>query len=102
MIAGASSMLIAGLIVGSFLNVVIFRLDKKGGILIGRSECPKCLKRLKWHDLFPVLSYVFLEGKCRNCKDKISPVYPLTELATAFCLSLFYVFYKPVFGIGDF
>ena len=91
-----------GLCIGSFLNVVIFRLDKKGGLLTGRSECPKCLKQLKWYDLFPVLSYIFLRGKCRSCKNMISPVYPLTELITAFCFSLFYVVYKPVFETGDF
>ncbi len=91
-----------GLCIGSFLNVVIFRLDRRGGILTGRSECPKCLKQLKWYDLFPVLSYIFLRGRCRNCKDNISLVYPLTELTTAFCLSLFYAIYKPVFGVGDF
>jgi len=89
---------LVGLSVGSFLNVVIFRLDKKGGLLTGRSECPKCLKQLKWYDLFPVLSYVFLRGRCRNCKDKISSVYPLTELVTAFCLSLFYL--SPKQGLG--
>ena len=55
-----------------------------------------------WYDLVPVLSYIFLKGKCRNCKNKISPVYPLVELVTAFCISLFYLFYKPVFGVGDF
>lgn len=91
-----------GLSIGSFLNVVIFRLDKKGGVLTGRSECPKCKKQLKWYELFPVLSYVFLKGRCRNCKDKISPVYPLTELITAFCFLLFYAVYKSVFGVEFF
>ena len=91
-----------GLSIGSFLNVVIFRLDKKGGLLTGRSECPKCLKRLMWYDLVPVLSYVFLGGRCRNCKGKISPIYPSTELIMAFCLLSFYLVYKPVFGVGDF
>lgn len=91
-----------GLSIGSFLSVIVFRLDKKGGLLLGRSECPKCLKQLSWYDLFPVLSYFFLKGRCRNCKNKISHIYPLIELTTAFCLLLFYVIYKPVFGIGDF
>src|SRR3989344_5685126 len=91
-----------GLIIGSFLNVLIFRLDKKGGVLTGRSECPKCLKRLRWYDLFPILSYLFLKGKCRYCKDSISIVYPLTELLTAFSFLLFYLFHKPIFEVGDF
>lgn len=91
-----------GLCIGSFLNVIIFRLNKKAGAFTGRSECPKCGKQLKWYDLFPVLSYIFLRRRCRNCKSKISFVYPLTELLTAFFILLFYVFYKPVFGVADF
>lgn len=69
---------------------------------MGRSECPKCLKRIKWYDLFPVLSYISLRGKCRNCKNKISFIYPSTEIITAFCFSLFYLVYKPALGITDF
>ncbi len=93
---------IIGLCIGSFLSVVIFRLNKKGGILIGRSECSQCLRRIKWYDLFPVLSYIILRSRCRNCKDKISLIYPLVELLTAFCLLLFYAIFKPVFGVEDF
>jgi len=87
-----------GLSIGSFLNVVIFRLDKKDGLLMGRSKCPKCQKQLKWYDLFPILSYLFLKGQCRYCKNSISPVYPLTELLTASCFSLFYL--SPKQGLG--
>ena len=91
-----------GLCIGSFLSVVIFRLDKKSGLLTGRSECPNCLKQINWYDLFPVLSYFVLGGKCRNCKNKISLIYPATELLTAFCLSLFYLIYGPIFGVEGF
>lgn len=84
---------IIGLNIGSFLNVVIFRLDKKSGILTGRSECPRCLKQLKWYDLFPVVSYVFLAKKCRYCKTGISFVYPLVELLTAFSFVFIYLSY---------
>ena len=69
---------------------------------MGRSECPKCLEQLNWYDLFPVLSYIFLKGKCRSCKKKISKIYPLTEIITASCFSLFYLVYKPTIGITDF
>jgi|SRR3989344_6454644 len=83
--------IIFGLILGSFYSVLISRLNKKGGILIGRSECPKCQERLAWHDLVPLLSYLVLKGHCRHCKKKISPLYPIVELTTAFAFVLFFL-----------
>ncbi len=72
-----------GLIFGSFLSVIVFRLDQKSGIFMGRSECPKCLTQLKWYDLFPLFSFLYLGGKCRACKVKIAVIYPIMELAVA-------------------
>ena len=72
---------VLGLCIGSFLNCVVYRMEHKKG-LKGRSFCPHCKHTLCWQDLFPVLSFVFLRGKCRHCKKKISIQYPLVELAT--------------------
>lgn len=80
-----------GLCIGSFINVILFRLDRKGGIMAGRSECPKCLKQLKWYDLIPLLSYFKLRGKCRYCKKEISYIYPLTEAVTASMVTLYFL-----------
>ncbi|MFA4871804.1 MAG: prepilin peptidase [Patescibacteria group bacterium] len=73
-----------GLIVGSFLNVVIFRLKSGEKIINSRSRCPYCRHQLKVRDLVPVLSFIFYRGKCAYCRKKISWQYPLVELATAF------------------
>src|SRR6185295_11264035 len=71
-----------GLIFGSFANVVILRLkSKKKGILLGHSECPKCKTRLRWWELVPVISWLFLRGKCAHCQKSISLQYPLVEIA---------------------
>lgn len=79
-----------GIIVGSFLNSVIYRLEKGISFLRGRSFCPKCNHTLSWMDLIPVLSYLFLGRKCRYCKEQISPQYPIVELMTGFLfLSVF-------------
>jgi prepilin signal peptidase PulO-like enzyme (type II secretory pathway) len=74
---------IFGLCIGSFLNCVIYRIEKKESFIKGRSYCPTCKNSLSWHDLVPVLSFVILKGKCRHCKKKISIQYPLVELLTA-------------------
>lgn len=73
---------ILGLCLGSFYNVVILRSLTNESIVFPASKCPKCGNRLKpWHNI-PVLSYIFLRGKCAFCKDKISIQYPLIELIT--------------------
>ena len=95
---------IIGLLVGSFLNVVIYRLPKmmekqwaeevaefKGetladeaafNLMLPRSKCPKCAHQIKWYENMPVLSYLFLRGKCSACKTQISVRYPTIELVT--------------------
>ena len=71
---------IFGLCVGSFLNVVIYRTPRQMSLSYPASHCPKCNNRLKWYDNIPLLSYLFLKGKCRVCKTNISPRYFLVEL----------------------
>jgi leader peptidase (prepilin peptidase) / N-methyltransferase len=71
-----------GLSAGSFLNVVIFRLESGKKIINDRSKCMNCGHILAWYDLFPVLSFIFLKGKCRYCQEKISWQYPIVEFAT--------------------
>jgi len=73
-----------GLLVGSFLNVCIYRLAKNESIVYPNSHCPKCWTRLGFWDLIPVLSYVFLGGRCRYCARTFSPRYALVELLTAY------------------
>ena len=81
-----------GLLVGSFLNCVIYRIEKGESFLRGRSYCPHCRHKLLWLDLIPVLSFLFLRGKCRYCRQKISFQYPLVETSTAI-LFLLLVFF---------
>lgn len=83
---------IVGLITGSFLNCVIYRLETGGNFLKGRSFCPHCRHILEWRDLIPVFSFFILKGKCRYCHKKISLQYPIVELATG-TLFVFIVFH---------
>jgi len=71
-----------GLVIGSFLNVCIVRIPERKSIVMPASACPKCGAAIRPYDNIPVISYLLLRGKCRNCKTKISPMYPIVELLT--------------------
>jgi leader peptidase (prepilin peptidase)/N-methyltransferase len=68
-----------GSILGSFLNVCIYRLPKRQSIVSPSSHCPRCGEPIKFYDNIPILSYLILGGKCRNCKVRIPPRYPIVE-----------------------
>ncbi|MEW6447053.1 MAG: prepilin peptidase [Bacillota bacterium] len=82
---------VLGLVVGSFLNVVIHRLPRGEDVVRPPSRCPVCGTRLAWHELVPVLSYLVLRGRCRHCGERISPRYPLVEALTAALFLLVYL-----------
>ena len=79
---------IFGTIIGSFLNVVIFRLGEKS--IKGRSSCRFCNKKLAWNELIPIFSFLIQKGKCRNCGKKISWQYPAVEILTALIFLLIF------------
>ncbi|MRI58804.1 MAG: prepilin peptidase [Epsilonproteobacteria bacterium] len=81
-----------GLVIGSFLNVLILRLPQGQSILFPSSHCPGCKEPLKWYHNIPLLSWLFLKGKCSYCKEPISAQYPVIEALTA--LIFVSVFYK--------
>ena len=91
--------ILVGLAVGSFLNVVIYRLPNNMSLSRPKSHCPKCEHSLAWYDNIPLLSYVMLGGKCRFCKTKISLRYPLIEFTNMvlwfLCLMMFTNFIIP-------
>ncbi|MBI2471876.1 MAG: prepilin peptidase [Planctomycetes bacterium] len=88
-----SLIFIVGLIVGSFLNVCIYRIPRKKSLISPRSFCPSCNTPIGWYANVPVLSYIFLLGRCRICKAKIPIRYPLVELLTGYVfVHLYYVF----------
>ena len=87
---------ILGTIFGSFLNVVIYRLPQKESIIVGRSHCPKCNHVIRPAELIPILSYILLRGKCKECKAAISIRYPLIEAITGLLFLISYL----TFGIS--
>ncbi len=86
---------IFGLFLGSFLNVVIFRLHREETFVRGRSKCLFCHHQLHVKDLVPFFSYFYLGGKCRYCRHKFSAQYPLVELFTALSLVLVFINVMP-------
>ena len=68
-----------GIVIGSFLNVLIYRVPKKENIAVVRSHCMSCGYQLKWFDLIPLFSWLALRGKCRKCGERISVQYPIIE-----------------------
>jgi len=82
-----------GAVIGSFLNVLIYRLPRKINFVKGFSFCPNCKHRLYPRDLVPVFSWLFLKGKCRYCSAPISPRYMLVELTTGALSLVLYIFY---------
>ena len=73
-----------GVVIGSFVNVLILRLPLKESVTLTRSHCMTCGHTLSWYELFPLFSYIFLGGKCRHCKAHISVQYPIVEACNGF------------------
>jgi len=83
--------LITALLIGSFLNVVIYRLPRQESLLGPGSHCPHCRQRLTARDMVPLASYIWLKGRCRNCGQPISLRYPLVEMLTTACYLIIYL-----------
>ncbi len=91
---------ILGLIIGSFLNVVICRLNTARSFG-GRSACMSCQNKLQWHELVPLISFFALKGRCRGCKTKISIQYPLVEFSTGLIFALLFFKFSALLASGD-
>lgn len=86
---------LAGLVIGSFLNVCIYRLPRGQSIVGPRSRCGKCGRPIAWYDNIPLVSYVTLAGRCRSCRQSISIVYPMVEAVTAVLFLVYYWRFGP-------
>ncbi|MBI2676798.1 MAG: prepilin peptidase [Candidatus Yanofskybacteria bacterium] len=100
-----TTIFLLGLTVGSFLNVLIYRLPRTvlskrlrtvlGSIVYGRSKCPKCKHVLAWYDLVPLFSFIFLKGRCRYCKKPFSGRYFFVEILTGLLFLTFFALQRP-------
>lgn len=99
---------IIGIVIGSFLNVCIYRIPNGQSIVYPSSRCPSCSAPLKWQNLIPIFSFLLQGGRCKYCEKEISPQYPITEslngllyiaLYNKFGLSLDFIFYGIIFSV---
>ena len=84
-----------GSAIGSFLNVIRYRLPRKKDFVSGRSRCPGCGAQIAWYDNIPILSFLILGGKCRRCGIAISWEYFIMEVATGLCFVLVWIKFPP-------
>ena len=85
--------IVLGALWGSFANVCIYRLPLEKGVVSGRSFCPKCNKLITWKDNIPIISFLFLRGRCRNCNNNISSQYLLVEAMSVLLFLIIYILY---------
>ena len=86
---------VIGTLLGSFYNVVGYRLPKGQSIVFPPSHCPNCNHRLGASELIPILSFIFLKGKCKHCRQKISAFYPVFEFLTGLLFVISYIIFGP-------
>lgn len=99
MFVSLSSLFILGLIIGSFISAISYRIPRNLDFVKGRSFCDSCKKSLFWYDNIPLFSYLFYRGKSRCCSKKISIRYPLIELVSAFGAVILFVLSPHLFAI---
>src|ERR1043165_6497991 len=97
----AGFVFVFGLLIGSFLNVVIYRVPRGESIVLPASHCPNCNTAIKPYDNVPVLSYALLGGKCRSCGVGISPIYPAIEFLVAILFLLVFIKDGSAAGVFD-
>jgi leader peptidase (prepilin peptidase)/N-methyltransferase len=91
-----------GSAIGSFLNVIRYRLPRKRGFVSGRSKCPGCGAQIAWYDNIPLVSFLILSGRCRSCGTSISWEYFITEVATGLCFVLIWLKFPPAEAVAYF
>jgi leader peptidase (prepilin peptidase)/N-methyltransferase len=93
---------VLGSAIGSFLNVIRYRLPRKRDFVSGRSRCPGCGTQIAWYDNIPIASFLVLGGKCRSCGMGISWEYFITEVATGVCFVLIWLGFAPLEAVAYF